>query len=77
MNIQMRPCKLLDAHLQISIHIIHAPLASKFLKMFLMLYKNFQSHIQEDGICLFIVFVFKMVVLMKPKYCKTTPIYGP
>jgi len=67
MNIQMRPCKLLDARLQISIHIRHAPLASK----------NFQSHIQENGICLFIVFVFKMVVLMKPKYCKTTSIYGP
>jgi len=70
MNIQMRPCKLLDAHLQISIHIIHAPLDSKFFKMFLMLYKNFQSQIQENGICLFIVFVFKMLFLWKQSIAK-------
>jgi hypothetical protein len=38
--------------------------------MFLMLYKNFQSHFQENGICLFIVFVFKMLFLWKQSIAK-------
>jgi hypothetical protein len=35
-----------------------------------MLDKNFQSHIQENRICHFIVFVFKMLFLWKQSIAK-------